>query len=75
MDTYVLIEAADNYEAVFGITEFSNDFTDKIILLAEKRDGKPLNENEGFRQIIVPDDKKHGRWVRRVTTIKLVKIK
>lgn len=72
---YVLIEAADGYKAVFAIAEFSADFTDKVILLADQRDGKPLGEKEGFRQIIAPDDKKHGRWVRQVTAVKLVKIK
>jgi DMSO/TMAO reductase YedYZ molybdopterin-dependent catalytic subunit len=72
---YILIEAADGYKGIFSIAELSADFTDKTILLADSRDGKPLTEKEGFWQIIVPDEKKHGRWVRQVTTIKLVKIK
>jgi hypothetical protein len=34
-------------------------------------DGKALSENNGPYQIIVPNDKKHGRWVRQVKSIEL----
>lgn len=72
---YVVVEASDGYKAVFSITEFSEEFTDRKVLIADKRDGAALSEKEGPFQIIVPDDKKHGRWVRNVTAIKLIKIK
>jgi hypothetical protein len=36
-------------------------------LLAEKRDGKPLDSMEGPLRIVVPDEKQQGRWVRQVT--------
>lgn len=70
---YLLVEAADGYKATFAIAEISADFTDKIILLADTRDGKPLPSNEGGWQIIVPGEKKHGRWVRQVIALKLKK--
>jgi hypothetical protein len=70
---YVLVEAADGYKATFSIAEISPDFTDKIILLADTRDGKPLDAAQGFWQIIVPDEKKHGRWVRQVIALKIKK--
>lgn len=71
---YVLVEAADGYKATFAIAELSADFTDKTILLADTRDGKPLGASAGFWQIIVPDDKKHGRWVRQVVSLKILKL-
>lgn len=38
------------------------------------RDGKPLDEKQGTWQIIVPGEKKWGRWVRQVEALKIVKI-
>ena len=71
---YVLVEAADGYKATFAIAETAPEFTDKIILLADARDGKPLPAAEGAWQIIVPDDKKHGRWVRKVVKISIKRV-
>jgi Oxidoreductase molybdopterin binding domain len=70
---YLVVEAADGYKAIFAIAEIAPEFTDKVVLLADTRDGKPLTEKEGFWQLIVPDDKKHGRWVRQVITLKIKK--
>jgi hypothetical protein len=73
LGAYLLVEAADGYKATFAIAEIAPEFTDKVILLADTRDGKPLDAKEGKWQIIVPDDKKHGRWVRQVTALKIRK--
>ena len=67
----LLVEAADGYKATFAIAELASDFTDRIILLADMSDGKPLDEKTGHWQIVVPDEKKHGRWVRQVISLKL----
>jgi DMSO/TMAO reductase YedYZ molybdopterin-dependent catalytic subunit len=66
---YVLIQAADKYEAVFALAELDPAFTDRLILLADSADGKPLPESNGPLQIVVPDEKRHARWVRQVVTI------
>ncbi len=71
---YVVVEGTDGYKAVFSITEFSAEFTDRVVLIADQRDGAALSKNEGPFQIIVPDDKKHGRWVRNVKSIMLRKV-
>lgn len=71
--SYLLVEAADGYRAIFAIAEIAPEFTDRIILLADVRDGKPLDEKQGTWQIIVPGEKKHGRWVRQVTALKIKK--
>lgn len=70
---YLLVEAADKYRVVFAFAEIDSAFTDKIILLAEKSDGKLLSEKNGHWQIIVPDEKKQARWVRQVITLKILK--
>jgi DMSO/TMAO reductase YedYZ molybdopterin-dependent catalytic subunit len=67
--TYVLIQAADKYEAVFALPELDPAFADRLILLADSADGKPLTDSNGPFQIIVPDEKRHSRWVRQVIAI------
>lgn len=42
--TFLLVEAADNYQAVFALPEIDPGFTDKIVLLADRRDGQPLSK-------------------------------
>lgn len=64
---YLVVEATDGYRAVFALPELDAAFTDKIVLLAGKREGKPLDEKEGPLRLVVPDEKRQGRWVRQVT--------
>ena len=64
----VLVEAADNYQAVFALPELDALFTDRVILLADTVDDKPLAAN-GPLQIIVPDEKRHARWVQQVKSL------
>jgi hypothetical protein len=40
---------------------------DKVVLIVDKRDGKPLDAKEGPLRLVVPDEKMHARWVRQVT--------
>ena len=55
--SYLLVEAADKYQVVFALAELDPGFTDKMIILADKRDGKPLPVNAGDWQIVVPGRK------------------
>jgi DMSO/TMAO reductase YedYZ molybdopterin-dependent catalytic subunit len=71
MKIYVLVSAKDGYQAVFALAEFDPGFSDNVILLASARDDKPLNEAEGPLRLIVPQDKRHARWVKQVTGISL----
>lgn len=71
--TFLLVEAADNYKAVFALPELDPAFTDKIVLLADKRDGQPLSKEEGQLRVVVPDEKRQGRWVRQVISMKILR--
>jgi DMSO/TMAO reductase YedYZ molybdopterin-dependent catalytic subunit len=66
---FLVVGAADGYRAVFALPELDHAFSDRIILLADRRDGKPLAEKEGPLRIVVPDEKREGRWVRQVITL------
>jgi hypothetical protein len=70
----LIVEAADDYRVVIALPELDPEFTDKQILLADERDGKPLDDKEGPYRIIIPDEKKMARWVRQVKTLKIVDV-
>ena len=69
--TYLVVEAADGYRAVFALPELDPAFSDRVILLADRRDGKPLAGNEGPLRVVVPGEKRHARWVRQVIALKI----
>jgi DMSO/TMAO reductase YedYZ molybdopterin-dependent catalytic subunit len=74
MATYVLVTAKDGYRVVFALPELDPDFTDasQKIILADTADGKPLPEKQGPVRIIVPQEKRGGRWIRMVESIEVV---
>jgi DMSO/TMAO reductase YedYZ molybdopterin-dependent catalytic subunit len=71
MALYLVVEASDGYRAVFALAELDPAFSDRVILLADRRDGRPLPESAGPLQMIVPGEKKHARWVRQVIRLRI----
>jgi len=70
---YLVVEASDGYRAVFALPELDPDFTDRVVLLADRRNGQPLNAQEGPLRVVLPAEKRHSRWVRQVITLKVRK--
>jgi hypothetical protein len=70
----LLVEAADGYQVVIALPELDPAFTDKQIVLAFLKGGKPLSEKEGPYRIVIPDEKRMARWVRQVTSLKIVAV-
>ena len=68
---YLLVEAADKYRVVFALPEFDPNFSDKVVLVATKKDGKPLSPEEGPYRFIVPAEKRQARWIRQVRVLSL----
>lgn len=66
---FLVVDAADGYRAVFALPELDHAFTERVVLLADRRDGKALSNAEGPWRIVVPEEKRQGRWVRQVTTL------
>ncbi len=69
LSTYLLVEAEDGYQAVFAIPELDSAFTNKVVLLAYLQNNEPLASAVGPLQIIIPDEKRHARWVRQVKSL------
>lgn len=70
----VLVESVDQPSVLFATAEFDVALTDKRILLADTKDGRPLTAPEGPFRIIVPDEKQPTRWVKQVWAIYVVQI-
>ena len=66
---FLVVDAVDGYRAVFALPELDSAFTDQIIILADRRDGKPLSEPEGPWRFVVPSEKRQSRWVRQVVAL------
>jgi DMSO/TMAO reductase YedYZ molybdopterin-dependent catalytic subunit len=70
---YVLVMAADGYAIIYALPEIDPEFASGTVLLATHVDGKPLPKGEGPFRVVNTIDKKPTRWVREVTTIKILK--
>jgi DMSO/TMAO reductase YedYZ molybdopterin-dependent catalytic subunit len=70
--TAVVVPATDGYQSVFSIAELDPDMASHPALLAWSRNGEPLPATLGPLRLVVPDDKKQARWVRKVTAIEVV---
>lgn len=67
----VIATARDGYQVAYAVAELDAAFTDQIVLLADRRDGRPLLPDTGPLQIIVPNDKRPARWMRQVIRIEV----
>lgn len=70
--SYILAKAKDGYQVVFTLGEIDAQFGNDPILIADKRDGKPLPGNQGPFRLVCPHDKEGARSVRMLETIELV---
>jgi DMSO/TMAO reductase YedYZ molybdopterin-dependent catalytic subunit len=70
----VSVKATDDYKVVFSLAELDPLFTDKQVLLAYMRDGKDLDSRTGPLRLVVPEEKRHGRWVRQVRELEVERV-
>ena len=74
LGSIVLVESVDQPSVLFAMAEFDTTLTNKRILLADAKDGRPLTAPEGPFRILVPDEKEPTRWVKQVWAIYIVQI-
>ena len=70
---YVRIRGADDYRAVFALGELDASIGNANVILADRRNGEPLDANEGPFRIIAAGDKRPARSVRQVVAIDVLK--
>jgi hypothetical protein len=70
--SFVAVDALDDYRAVFGLAELDPAFNDRTIILADLRNGQPLDKRHGPFQVIAPGEKRQARWVFGVREIRVI---
>ena len=73
--SYIVAKARDGYSVVFSLGELDEAFGNQKILLAYKREGKPLFGYQGPFRIVCPNDKAGARSLRMLDSIELVKLR
>ena len=68
---YLLVETEDGYRVVFALPELDPTFRDTNILLADSRDGKPLEGSDGRLRLVIPHEKRYARWVRQIVALSI----
>jgi Oxidoreductase molybdopterin binding domain len=71
MARFVRVTASDGYQVIFSVAELDPAFGDVHVVVADSKDGKPLDKDGPYR-LIVPGDKRPARWERNVRSIELV---
>lgn len=67
LSKYLLARAGDGYEVLFSLAEIDPEYTNRVIILADQIDGKPLPAGKGPFRIIVPEENKPARSMFEVT--------
>ncbi len=70
--TTVVLRGRDGQRAVLALVEVDPSFSSATIVLAESRDGRPLDAVEGRWRAVVASDRRHARWIRDVVDIEVV---
>jgi hypothetical protein len=71
----IVLEAKDGYRVSITLAEIDPETTDRLVLLADRRDGQPLSDKEGPFRLVIPDDKRPLRWIRMIRTIRVLNLK
>ena len=66
---YVVATAADKYEVLYSVPEVDTAFGGRPVLVADRKDGRPLAPVEGPLRIISPGDREHARWLKGVRVL------
>jgi len=70
----LVVEATDGYRVVFALPEIDPAMTDNVVLVADRKDGKPLKAKEGPYRLVVPHEKRQARWVRQAIKLSVIPV-
>ena len=70
---YLVVDGADGYAVVFGLPEFDPAFGNRVVLLADRRDGHALASDEAPLRLVIPGDQRRARWVRKITQMRVIR--
>lgn len=64
---YMMAKCADGYEVLFSLAELDTAFTNKMAILADESEGKPLPAGKGPFRLVMPGEGKPARSCFQVT--------
>ncbi|MBS7458379.1 hypothetical protein [Coralloluteibacterium stylophorae] len=67
----LLVTARDGYRVAYALAEFDPDLGGARAVLADTRDGQPLDAHEGPFRLVLPDEARPARWIRGIERIEL----
>ncbi len=67
----VVVQAADGYRVALALSDIDPAFHPAPIILADRRDGQPLDADEGPFRLVVAGDARGARSARKVVEIKI----
>ena len=70
---YVQAEASDGYKVLFALAEIDTSFSKNSILVADGKNGGSLDTNAAPLMIVVPQEQRHGRWIRHLTALRVLR--
>jgi molybdate transport system substrate-binding protein len=71
LSLFIVATATDGYQAIIAYAEIDPDFGNQPILVAYEQDGKPIADTQGPIRLIVPGDKRGGRYVSGVISLEV----
>ncbi|MEW5918869.1 MAG: molybdopterin-dependent oxidoreductase [Gemmatimonadota bacterium] len=74
MTIVVLAEAADKYKVAYTLAEIDEQFGARTPLVALTQNGQPIAGNEGPMRIVMPGETHRARWIRQLTTLRLLQL-
>jgi hypothetical protein len=75
LSSYVAAMASDGYEVVYALAEMDDTVVESGIIVADKKDGQPLDAHEGPMRVVAPHDKRPTRSIRMLQEIDVVQLK
>lgn len=70
----IVVKAADGYQVAFGLAEADPGTRPNRMILADRQDGKPMDDKDGPFKLVVEGDLRPARSARMVTVIEVLNI-
>jgi hypothetical protein len=71
--TVVIAVAHDGYRSAYSLAELDNTFSDRLFILADRREGAALGEGEGPFRVVAEGETRRSRWIREVQCLRVVR--
>ena len=75
LSAYVVAEASDGYQVVFSLAELDPLFSSNPVLLADRADGKALLDSEAPFRLVLPQESRAARWIRKLIRLEVVQLR